>query len=818
MLLWSAGVAAQSTRVRGRVTDAVTGAPIPFASIIFPGTTTGITTDDEGLYALETRDTVSRIEVTFVGYAPQSRQLTPRTFNTADFALEPVEFGIEQIVVTPGDNPALPILREVRRHRDRNDPLRYERFACATYTKMELDLSNVKPFRSRRMQKNFGFVFDYVDTSALTGRPYLPVMISETRADYYHSRRPALTREVIRANRVSGVEDSFSIAQFTGHLHGDVNFYDNFIDIFNVRFASPLAESGVSFYDYYLIDSLQVEGRKTYLIRFHPKRTATPVLDGEIRIDSATWGLQAATARMPKGVNVNWVKHLLLENENRLADSVNWFRSRDRVSAEFAVTGSDSSKLTSFIGTREVCYSDVRIGAEIPPEILQTDNHVVLADEDITRKEESYWAGVRPYELSRRERNIYSMVDSVQQMPLYRNIYTIVNTLIVGYYNTKYIGIGPYARLVSFNRLEGFRPQVGLRTTSAVSRKVRLSGYIAYGTRDERVKGGGSVELVFNRRLTRKLTLSGRHDVQQLGAHYGTLTEGSLFSSVFSRGDQRLSMVDRGEALYEHEWRHGIENDLTARVRRIRGNRYVPLLRPSGEPAGSLLDASFTLGTRLSKDESIYRGTFDKQYLGSVYPVFRLDLTAGYAKLPGFRRPYCRAEAELRYRPELPPIGYSNITLQGGRIFSTVPYPLLKLQEGNGTYFYDSHAFSCMNYYEFASDGWVALFFEHHFNGWLLGRLPLLKRLHWREVFTFKGVWGTLSRRNNGSSADTAAPLLFPAGMSSVETPYLETGIGIENIFRFFRVDCIWRLTHRTPEPGQEIQNFAVNFGFRLSF
>ena len=166
----------------------------------------------------------------------------------------------------------------------------------------------------------------------------------------------------------------------------------------------------------------------------------------------------------------------------------------------------------------------------------------------------------------------------------------------------------------------------------------------------------------------------------------------------------------------------------------------------------------------------------------------------------------------------MPPLGYSDITVQGGKIFGKVPYPLLKLHEGNGTYFYDPMAFSCMNFYEFASDTWVALFFEHHFNGILLGRIPLIKKLKWREVLVCKGVWGTLSKENDGSLAATQAPLLFPSGMTSVSDPYVEVGFGVENIFRLLRVDFIWRVTHRNPKPGQEIQNFAVNLGIKLKF
>ena len=812
------GIQAQTTRVRGQVTDG-NGTPLPFVSVVFPGTTVGITTDEQGIYALETRDTVSRVQASMIGYATRTLPVTPGIFNRADFVLEAVAFDIGQVVVTPGENPAYPILDGVLRNRSRNDPDRHDTYRCRTYTKMELDLTNIRTeFRSRRMQRNFGFIFDYVDTSALTGQPYLPAMISEATADLYRSRNPEFKREVIRASRISGVENDFAVAQFTGGMHGDVNFYDNFIDLFNVRFASPLAEGGRAFYNYFLVDSISREGRKVYKIRFHPKRMTTPVLDGEIHIDSASFALESATARMPRGVNVNWVRHLQLENENRRLPDGSWFRARDRVSAEFSISGADSTKLTSFLGTREVIYSDVHIGEPIPDEVRRMDNNVVVEKHHPDNDSEAYWETLRPYRLSDRERRIYDMVDSVQQVPLYRNIYTFINTLIVGYWNTKYIGIGPYYKLGSFNDLEGFRMQAGLRTTSAFSRRIRLGGYVAYGTRDERVKGGGSIELAFNRRLTRKLTVAGRHDVLQLGAGQNALTESNILASLLSRGDQRLSMVDRGELSYEHEWRHGISTSVGMLLQRIHGNRYVPMVRPDGLPKEGIMDAAVQVGIRLSKDEMVYRLPFDKQYLGTVYPVVTLSFTAG---IPGLLRnspEYYSLVGSIRYRPDLPPIGYSEITVQGGRLFGRVPYPLLKLHEGNGTYFYDTYAFSCMNYYEFASDTWVSWFWEHHFNGLLLGRLPLIKRLKWREVLICKGVWGTLSERNNGARADTQAPLLFPIGMGSVSDPYVEAGFGVENIFKLFRVDCIWRLTHRQPTPGQKIQNFAVNLGIQLKF
>ena len=93
--------------------------------------------------------------------------------------------------------------------------------------------------------------------------------------------------------------------RFTGHLHVNVNLYDNYINIFEVKFASPLSEHGLLYYKYFLVASMQINGRKTYKIRFHPKGTSTPVLDGEVNIDSASWALQSAHVKMLKGLNVN---------------------------------------------------------------------------------------------------------------------------------------------------------------------------------------------------------------------------------------------------------------------------------------------------------------------------------------------------------------------------------------------------------------------------------------------------------------------------------------------------------------------------------
>ena len=819
LVLLCSAAAAQTTRVRGRVVDAASKKPLDAVSVVFPGTTVGALTDEKGLFAIEYRDTVSRVQAMCIGYETQIVAVTPRAFNTVEIRMTESGFDIEDVVILSGPNPAHPLLDSVNKYKFRNDPSRLERYSVSTYTKMELGLSNIKKteFKSKRMQKNFGFIFNHVDTSAMTGQAYLPMMISESRAKYYRSKSPDISREVLESSRISGFDDNQSVAQFTGQLYADVNFYDNYIDLFNIRFAGPLSAHGRMLYNYFLVDSMYIEGRKTYKVRFHPKGLATPVLDGEVNIDSATYALHSAHVHMPKGQNVNWIRHLIIDNENVMLNDTLWFRRSDRLSADFSVVMADSSKMSSFIGTREVHYSNLNLG-ELPPREIMRMHGNIVANDDVTRNDDAYWDSIRPYALSDKERSIYRMVDSVQHAPLYRDLYAIINTVLGGHYNTKYIGIGPYFRLISFNNQEGFRAQIGGRTTKEFSRKVRLSGFVAYGTRDEAVKGGAAVELMFRKSLTRKLKLEYRHDMAQIGESNHALSGSNILGSVMSRGNKRLNMVDEARASYEHEWLHGFSNTLTVEAQNIHANGLVPLVRPDGTPVGAVGNMAVRLGTRLSFHETILRQAFDKIYMRTDYPVIGLDLTAGIKGLMPESYDYFSLSANVDYRLALPPIGYSNISLQGGHIFGQVPYILLKLPEGNSTYFYDRFAFSCMNFYEFAADSWVTLFYEHHFSGFLLGKIPLLKRMKMREVLVFKGIYGTLSPKNDGSTAATMARMLFPPGMSSLSKPYMETGFGIENIFRVARIDFIWRLTHRDASVWHDVQNFAVNLSVNLHF
>lgn len=825
---------AQSTKVKGKVTDASTGEPIPFVNIFFTGTTIGISTDLDGQYHIETYgQSGTELNAVAIGYESQKATIKPKNFNEINFSLKPTSYNLASVVVKADDHYVRSILERIDANRAKNDPERLSSFICDIYSKMELDMTNITPYwRNRKMQKNFGFVFKYMDTSAISGKAYLPVMISESDTKYYHSIEPSVKKEIIKASRISGIEEDYSWAQFTGHLNSKINFYDNYIAVFNVKFASPLSSHGTMFYNYFIVDSMKIDGRKSYKIRFHPKMKSAPVLDGEVEIDSVSMGLRTAHIKMAKGVNVNWLRDLVFDAEYKLIphgkDSI-WFHKQDNLYADFSITTNDSSKLMSFLGKRQINYTNPEIGVAIPPEIINKKTNVVY-DERVINNNPDYWQNARPQKLSVREQNIYNMVDSIKRVPLYKDIYSLLKTAFGGYYETQYIVIGPYYKIFSFNNLEGARFQMGARSTSYFSKKVRITGYMAYGTKDQNFKGGGTLEFNFGRQPTRKLTFDYKRDALQLGIGDKAFSEGNFFSSVFSKGNnQKLSYVNEGKIIYDHEVIDGINLNFSIETKRVSDSKYVPMFSPDSTRINSVKSTSIHAIGRFSWDESVNRNYFNKTYIYTKYPIIYLDFSYAPNKVFSHNYGYTRIEAKIVYNLSIPPIGTSYIDISGGKIFGKVPYTFLKIHEGNGTYFFDPQAFACMKYYEFSSDQWVQLFYSHNFKGFFLGKIPLLKRLKWREVVSLRMAYGSLTEKNNGtnfidnSGINTNAEkikayMLFPKGMTSLHTPYVEIGAGITNIFKIFRIDCFWRLTHREVYNNIKPTNFSVNFGFDFKF
>ena len=813
LLVLPGAMAAQTTKVRGQVTDAETGEPVAYAAVFFEGTSIGVSTDENGRYYIETRAPEAvRLTAQMLGYLPLTKKVAYGAFSEVNFALDVDASMLSAARILPDDRYVKYILSQVDRNRTRHDPELGDSWSTQIYSKIELDATHAEWIATQSFLKDLlGDVVNYRDTSAVTGESYIPFMISETLARKYHSTDPAVDKEVILANRISGVDPDNFLRQYAGSYLLKTNFYKSTIDLFNLEVPSPAAAYGQSFYNYFLIDSLEMDGRKSYCLRFHPKRGVTsPTFDGELYIDAEDFSIRSAHVALARGSNVNWIRHINIDTENRKTASGRWFPKEEKLFIDFSIAVSDSSKVLSFLGNRELHYSEPDADY-IPASVLESPDAVVMPR--VAEMNEADWNAVRPVPLTKREQGIYTMVDEVKQKPAYKLWYTVARSLIVGYIEgeeTK-IAYGPWAQTFKYNAIEGPHVGVGFRTTKFFHPKLRLKGKVGYGFRDKKFKSGASVEYVFDREVWRKLTVERNYDYVQLGQGTAILTQPNMFNSLLnSHSGDRQTLLRDFRIEYEHEFTSTFTSYFSYESRRLFGNDSVPLISPAGVRVNSVSANQLHYRARFAWEERINRGHFEKTHIFTRYPVVYFDLIGGLRGITKDDYPFLRGEVSMDWRIPTGAFGFGNIHFNGGAIWGEVPYPFLKLHEGNATYFLDKTAFTCMDYYEFASDRWCSLMYEHNLNGLILGRIPLIRELDLREIVTLKAAVGTLSDANREGSK-----ILPIAGMSSLEIPYVEAGAGLSNIFRVLRVDATWRLTHRQDDFWK---NFRITAGFDVQF
>lgn len=800
------------TKVRGVVKDIETGEPLPFVNVSFKGTTVGVITDFKGQYFIQTKQPVDSLVFSYVGYDQEKYRVQRNSFQTINTSMSPSSVQLQEIVVLPGENPAHVLLRKIDENRNRNNIERYETYSYEVYNKMEIDLSNVdENFQDNRLFNQFQFVFDYVDTSAVTGKSYLPVFITETISDYYFQKNPKKQKEVIHGSNISGVKNE-KISEFTGQMYLQVNIYDNFISIFGKGFVSPIASFGKVYYKYYLVDSAFLENAWCYQISFKPKRKQEPTFTGDFWVHDTTYAIKKVNIRIEKDANINFVNDFYAEMEYQKVQDSLWFLKREHYFIDFNI----AEKTTGVFGRKTTSYRDVNLNFSVPdgffnPRVAQE----TITKDSVNDKSDDFWAENRHEYLTEKESNIYKMVDSIKQVPIFQTWIDVVNTMITGHYVIGFFEIGPYYKLYSFNAIEGHRFRFGGRTSNDFSTDVMFTTHIAYGEKDERFKGAFGAIYMLNKNPRRSTGFDIKHDMEQLGISQNAFTQDNILASFLRRTyNKKLTMVNEASAFYEHEWYQGFSNTIELETRRIFGTEYVPFEEYTPIDTISYSTISSTeikLNTRFAYNEKFLMGEFERVSLGTKYPILNLDFIIGLNNVMKSRHEYYKLHMSVDHKFNLNPFGRFRYIIDGGYYFGTAPYPLLQLHEGNETYAYDDYAFNMMNYYEFVSDRYVSLFVEHHFEGFFLNRIPLFRKLKWREVVAAKGLIGRVSERNKEAMA-------FPDNLRGLKEPYMEASMGIENIFKLFRIDAMWRLSYlEAPKNVQNAENFAEipRFGIR---
>ncbi len=799
----------QTTKVSGKVYDAATNEPLPFVNILFKNSKIGTITNMDGEFEIETYYATDSLMASFVGYVPQMQAVQKDKAQKLDFALEASSVDLQEFVVvaTEEENPAHPIFRKIIEHKDANNREKLEAYQYEVYNKVEFDLNNITDkFTKKRIFKPFEFIFENIDST--NGKAYLPVFMTESLSDFYFKKNPKTERELIKATKVSGIENE-SVSQFLGDMYQSVNVYDNYVTVFGKNFVSPIANFGMGYYKYYLLDSAFIDNNWCYKIRFMPKRKQELTFVGDFWVNDTTYAIKKIEAGVAEDANINFVNALYVTQEFDQVENEVWMLTKDQLLVDFNLT----DKTLGFFGRKTTSYKDFVINKPKDEEFYKGPNNVLVAD-DANAKTDDFWGQARHDTLSKSELAIYNMVDSMNNIPQFRTYVDIIQLIVTGYKVMGKVEVGPYSSMYSYNPVEGHRFRLGGRTSNAFSTRLMIEGYGAYGLTDERFKYGGGFKFFVSKKPRRIVGVSVKDDVEQLGQSQNAFRQDNVLSSFFRRNPAfKLTNVEEGRLFYETEWFQGFSNTVLFRRRVMRplGDLVYDYLDDSGEiqTLQNIKTSEVNFYTRFAYKEKFISGEFERVSLGTRFPILELNYTLGMKDFLASDYDYQKLIFRINHKVRLGPLGHMVYNIEGGKVWGKLPYPLLVLHKGNETYYYYDWAFNTMNFFEFVSDEYISAGIEQHLDGLIFNRIPLFRKLKWREVLTAKGVMGRLSAKHQDEL------LLLDNMYSLEEEPFGEAAVGIENIFKVLRVDGLWRLSYLD---HKDIVKFGIRAKLQIDF
>ncbi|MEM1319177.1 MAG: DUF5686 family protein [Bacteroidota bacterium] len=827
LLAFCIAINAQTVTITGQVIDNDTEEGVPFCNVYFEGTTIGTSSDVDGYYTLTTATPGDSLSVSAVGYRTMSKVMANGAEIKINFRLSSSDLTLTEVVVYAGENPADEVVRNIIKNKKRNRIDKLDAYQCEAYTKLELDLDNInEKLRNSKLMKPFAFIFENIDSTS-DEKPFLPAYITETIEDIYYTRKDKRPRKVPKAQRVSGVTNQ-TVVEFLATMHEYFSVYDNWIPILEKNFASPFSNQGLSYYEYYIIDSAFIEDQWSYKLKFKPKRKQENTFYGDFWVADSIFAVQRLNMRMSEGANINLVQRTVIYQEFGLHDNTYWLPTKQKMMIDFVTT----KKAPGLIGRKTVSYKDYKVNKEeIANSFKQVDPDAIYLMNELER-DESFWEEARHDKLSKNEAAIYAMVDSIKNVPAYKTYVDIIYTLVVGFKEFGPIEVGPYFTALSANPVEGTRIQMGVWTSNQFSKRIRFGGYAAYGFRDKRVKYGGDVQLNLSKNPRIVLGAAYKNDVAFNTGNSEEIGEGNLFSGFYRRPIiQKLIDTREAKFFYERYWKRGWSNRLTFLHQRLDpfGNiqeggggfnyAYLPDPESLSNIDTTITTTELIFKTRFAYDEKFIDGEFSRTSLGTQHPIIEFQYNAGLKGVMGGEYSYHKITLGYRHFVYTNPMGWLSYKIKAGKVFGTVPFLLAEVHNGNETYFYGNNVFNGMNRFEFASDTYAMLILTHHMDGFIFNKIPLLRKLKWRAVSTFKAVAGYMSKKNQERNRLNDFPLPGEDTYTGYRTPsgvpYMEAGAGIENIFKILRFDAVWRLTYLdNPEAVPFSVRGSIDFNF----
>lgn len=756
-----------------------------------------------------------------------------------DVNLDPVGVMLGQVVVKPKrekyskkNNPALQMMEKIRERQDSGNPaLLHPYYSFDKYEVMTLGVKDYKHYlpmdSAGEGNKMFNFLSQYVDTSVITGEPILNVSVREKASQVHNRRDPQATKEYVLGLRNAGMDemlDPKSMQKLFEDVMREVDIYQNDIPLFQVRFVSPLSRIAPDFYKYYLTDTVVVDSVLCYELSFVPHNSSQMGFTGKLYVaaDDSTMFLRRINLQVPHNINLNFVSDLRLTQTFDRADD----GSRLKTSDEMAFEASWLPGLPGVTGTRRVRYTGHRFEPAEDTTIYDRGLRQVI-DPRVYARDDDFWASARTVEMQQGEARMHQMMADLRSKPLYYYGEKVIRTVGIGYIptgNPSKFDIGKLITFLSYNDVEGWRPRFGGMTTANLSKRLFGRGYVAYGFKDHRWKYQIEAEYSFNDKEyharefpVHSLTLTSAYDMKKMGESFEASNSDNIFDAIKSHRDVMMLYERLNSLTYTMENEHNLTVGATLRHVRREPCRYLTFTDGYGNNVSHYNNVSATAEIRWAPGEKFFQSRNSRRPINADAPIFTLSHTWGPKGALGNKWAVSKTEFSFSKRFWLSAFGDIDLYVKGGHVWTQVSYPDLLKPPTNSSYMIKARAFSLLESMEFINDSQLEVHATYWTKGLIFNQIPLVKRLKLREVFFVRALWGHLSHKNRPQLNPSLFrfPEAAHAYLMDGAKPYVEAGVGLDNILRVLRVDYTHRFTYRN-HPGA-IRD-GIRFRFHFSF
>lgn len=821
-------------QLTGMVRDSSSLEPIPFVSISVPGTDVGVITSEHGGFNINTRNAVKKLRASAVGYKTQEVEIKDGQ-TVVLINMVPTSVTLGEIVVHKGkqkyskkNNPAVELAKKLIDRRHDNDPCNNDFYSYNKYERVMYGFNDLNEVGGKNpLLHKFKFLEEYADTSTLSGTKVLPISIKEKISNEFYRKDPSSHKEYIMAQKSDGIDESLdqtSIKSFIDDVFREIDIFNNDVTILTNRFVSPLSSIGNNFYKYFLNDTVDIDGERCIELSFVPFNTESFGFLGRmyIPLNDTTLFVKRITMNVPHNINLNYVERVHIIQDYEKSPNGSRMKTRDDIEVEFRlVKGSPG-----LFARRETLYDKHSFNEPMDVTVFDKTGEQIF-DTEAFKRTDQYWSDNRLVQHKTDGNSVQRMLSRLRQSKAFYWGEKIITTFVNGYIptskrNSKW-DFGPVNTAISGNSLEGVRLRVGGMSTVNLSRHWFTRAYAAYGCRDKKFKYLGQLEYSFNEKKSldmefpiNSIRLKHQYDVDKLGQQYLYTNTDNVFLALKRQKDDKMLYLRKTELEYKFENQHHFSFAVGFEHNIHEDSKYLNFVYPDGSVRNRYTEAGFKVALRYAPGEKFYQTRSYRIPINMDAPIVSLTHTYMPKGFMGSLFEINKTEVGVQKRFWFSAFGYTDVIVKGAKLWSKASYPDLLLPNANLSYTIQPESYALMNAMEFVNDQYLSWDVTYWGNGILMNRLPLIKKLKLREVISMRGLWGSLSDKNNPAKCNDV--FAFPGETLCQEmgrTPYMEMGVGLDNIFTILRVDYVWRLSYRnTPGVNRNGVRIQLHFTF----